>query len=411
MATFMEQIAYAERWVEAGGPGEQAPPDGSGGGILPGKSKLTESPRAHRQALLTSIVEAEILPRLARLRQSMPLARDIEALSAKAGGGGRVLGGDGGAPAVDVGERGPAVAGNGGGPAVDFGDSGPAVAGNGGGPAFAGDAGALAVAVDDGGLAVAVDDGGPARPGNDGGPALAGADGGLARARDAGAPMRTTDEDTRHLVHLLLTEEASGAMAFISVLRQRGITPAAICLGVVTDAARRLGAMWDEDLCDFVQVSISMGRLQQVLRGLSPLFESGFSRRSQVESLLLAPAPGEQHTFGLMMLAEFFRLEGWQVAGGPLTSAADAIAIVRASWVDVAGFSVGSTGRLEALAHSITAVRRASRNPNLYVMVGGPLILSKPDLVLRLGADITASDAASAIRQARRLLAERMAAD
>lgn len=81
------------------------------------------------------------------------------------------------------------------------------------------------------------------------------------------------------------------------------------------------------------------------------------------------------------------------------------------TWVDVAGFSIGSPGRLEELAQCIQAVRRASRNPNLFVMAGGPLFLTRPGLVARTGADAVATDAAGAVRMANGLLGMGAAAD
>ena len=98
------------------------------------------------------------------------------------------------------------------------------------------------------------------------------------------------------------------------------------------------------------------------------------------------------------------------MAGGPGTTSAEAASIVSGTWIDVAGFSIGSMSRLDGLAHCIRSVRRASHNPDLYVMVGGPLFLAQPDLVTRVGADAAATDAASAVRQAGGLLAVRAAA-
>ena len=112
-----------------------------------------------------------------------------------------------------------------------------------------------------------------------------------------------------------------------------------------------------------------------------------------------------------MILAEFFQREGWHVIGGPASTDHDAVEIARGAWVDVAGFSVGSTKRLDKLAHCIRAVRKASRNTNLAVMVGGPLFVRRPDLVARVGADTTATDAPGALRQAKSLLAMRAAAN
>ena len=219
--------------------------------------------------------------------------------------------------------------------------------------------------------------------------------------------LLTTAEDSAELVRLLLEQHMADAIAFVDRLRLRGATPASLYLGIVTDAARILGELWEEDRCDFTQVTIGLGHLQQVMHTLSPHFQVDNVRRPQTETVLLAPAPGEQHTFGLVMLAEFFRREGWNVAGGPATSSDDVAGIVRGAWIDVVGFSIGSLARLEALAQCIRAARRESKNSNIFVMVGGPLFLAKPDLVTQVGADTTAPDAPSAVRQANGLLAIR----
>jgi MerR family transcriptional regulator, light-induced transcriptional regulator len=209
------------------------------------------------------------------------------------------------------------------------------------------------------------------------------------------------DPDTEGFVRVLLTQEAITAVALIEALRKAGAAPAGLYLGIVSQAARSLGDLWQQDRCDFAQVTISMGHLQLVLRALSPYFQMDAVKRTETEKLLLIPAPCEQHTFGLLMLAEFFLREGWHVDGGPMTRSADAIDMVRHTWFDVAGFSIGSAARLDGLTQSIRAVRRASRNPNLRVMVGGPLFLVRPDLVALVGADFAAADAAGAVRQAR----------
>jgi MerR family transcriptional regulator, light-induced transcriptional regulator len=306
MNTYMEQFAETERWIGRGQHGLESPSNPVSD-ENPWAS-ADDLPRARRKALLTSVVEAEILPRLARLRRHTAAT------------------------------------------------------------------GPIASAI-------------------------------------TGTSAMTTDRDSQELVGLVLNREASAAAGFVDSLRRRGATPASLFLGVVTRAAQILGEMWDQDRCDFAQVTISMGRLQQVLRTLSPHFQMESVTRTHAETALLAPGPGEQHTFGLLVLGEFFRREGWHVAGGPATSASDAVLIVRRTWVDVAGFSIGSAARLEGLTQCIRAVRRASRNPNLYVMVGGPLFLTRPGLVARTGADASANDAAAAVRQANGLLGMGAAAD
>ena len=97
--------------------------------------------------------------------------------------------------------------------------------------------------------------------------------------------------------------------------------------------------------------------------------------------------------------------------GGPASGGKGPVDIVRATWVDVAGFSIASTVRVETLASCIRDVRRASVNTDIKVMVGGPLLQTRPNLVQELGADASAFDAAGAVREARGLVSMRTAAD
>ncbi len=221
----------------------------------------------------------------------------------------------------------------------------------------------------------------------------------------------TTEDDTTALVSLLLTQPAGSAIAFVKALQASGATPASLYLGIITQAARRLGELWQDDRCGFADVTIGVGHLQQVVRAVSPAFQVSALAQPHADTVLLMPAPGEQHTFGLIVLSEFFRREGWHVVGGPVSSGHDAARLVRDTWIDVAGFSIGSDHLLNGLTACITRVRKASRNREIHIMVGGPMLLTHPDLVKLTGADAAAVDAPGAVRKARALLAFREAAD
>lgn len=231
------------------------------------------------------------------------------------------------------------------------------------------------------------------------------------REREANTVRVTTLVDTGELVRLLLIPDASAGMAFIEGLLSRGITVEALYTGILPDAARWLGLMWEEDRCDFARVTIAVGRLQQATRLLSPRFRVASVNRADAHSLLLLPVPGEQHTLGLQILAEFFQRAGWRVAGGPKSSGIDAVDLVRRNWFDVIGFSIGSERMFATLAKTIRQVRRASRNRRLGVIVGGPLFQQRPELAALAGADASAEDAPAAIMIARDLMTMRVAAE
>jgi methanogenic corrinoid protein MtbC1 len=213
------------------------------------------------------------------------------------------------------------------------------------------------------------------------------------------------DADTvEEFVTLIRTHEMVVASAYFEAMRARGVSLEILYLHLLAPAARRLGELWSADLCDFTDVTVALGRLQQALRELSPAFRNEQEPREHGRRALLMPAPGEQHTFGLFMVAEFFRRAGWDVWGGPPASGNDLTGIVRAEWFDVVGLSVGCESRLDVLAAGIRAMRRASRNRAIGVMVGGPTFVEHPELVAFVGADATAADARQAALQAESLV-------
>ena len=196
----------------------------------------------------------------------------------------------------------------------------------------------------------------------------------------------------------------------IELLSQGGLTAEQICLLALAPAARRLGDLWDMDRCSFLEVTTGTAMLHGIMNELRLAFRhriiAGVRRRSAV----LVTAPGEQHRFGLSMLAEFFRKDGWQVALPTGNTIAQITAVTAARPVDLVGFSAGSDRHLGGLAACIAALRASSYNPDIIVMVGGPIFLGRPELVESIGADATAADAEDAVLRAQALLKTRRAA-
>lgn len=183
-----------------------------------------------------------------------------------------------------------------------------------------------------------------------------------------------------------------------------------VYLDLLAPAARELGAMWEEDRCDFASVTIALGRLQQLLRVWSPAFGREVPHAANDRRILLAQHPLEQHRFGLAMVAEFFRRSGWEVLGGPGGDGMDERALddaIQHEWFDAVGFSIGSELRLEWLTLRVAQLRRLSRNRGVVVLVGGPLATLNPEALRRIGADAIGHDGARAPEQAEGLLAAR----
>ena len=220
------------------------------------------------------------------------------------------------------------------------------------------------------------------------------------RARPIGA------SDVEEFAKLLLGLEEEPSLEAVAGYRLAGTPIETIYLDLLAPAARYLGLLWTEDLCTFSDVTVALGRLQRVLRQLSPAFGRAVEHPAQGRSVLLLPCPGEQHTFGLVLVGEFFRRDGWSVSGGGWDGDADAGARVGAEWFDAVGFSLGAEVHLRALTEAIRAIRRATRNPQLVVLVGGPLFALNPRFSDDVGADGMTIDGREAPALAERLIAE-----
>lgn len=216
--------------------------------------------------------------------------------------------------------------------------------------------------------------------------------------QDPLAALSTTD--VMDFTRLVLEQGVEALLHHVETVRSRGHSLDAVLLDLFAPTARLLGDMWSDDLCSFTDVTISLSRLQQTMRELA--------RESDADGIgvphgriLLATVPGDQHSFGISMLGGFFQRAGWDVCGaGGLTSRRELVSLAEAEWVDVIALSLSSDLLYDKLARLISALRQASRNPSVFVMVGGPYFLGHPENAVVAGADAVASDAPDALRQA-----------
>ena len=207
-------------------------------------------------------------------------------------------------------------------------------------------------------------------------------------------------EEIAEFGQLVIGSEASLATEFAQRMRQRGLSTDILFESLLAPTARHLGELWEEDLCDFVEVAIGVGRLQTLLGELSQdrMVGADMHRRA-----LLISTQKDQHVFGLDIVASFLRSSGWDtVIEKGLALEANARS-ASSNWFAVAGVTMSRESNFDSVARVIVAVRRASINPAISVMVGGVAFTGRPDLVLRVGADAAANDGAGAALLAQKL--------
>lgn len=177
-----------------------------------------------------------------------------------------------------------------------------------------------------------------------------------------------------------------------------GATVEQILEELLAPAARRLGDMWESDDCDFLGVTSASHRLQTAVRRLSQY--AGVERQGHPRALLAA-VPGETHVLGLAIVRTYLEKCGWCAE---LADGSDVSDAVRRHSYELVAFSVTCDRFVYALAEAITRVRKASRNRNVFILVGGPLVASNPGLAARIGADAGAATPQEAVGVTRSLL-------
>jgi methanogenic corrinoid protein MtbC1 len=224
---------------------------------------------------------------------------------------------------------------------------------------------------------------------------------------DADAATPITPNDIAEFARLLLEQDAEVASQHVENMRSRGIPLPRIYLDLLAPAARHLGELWELDDCSFTEVTIGVTRMHQLLMKFSPCFSPRRAEDGDAgHSALLFCLPGEQHTFGLLMVGEFFRRNGWNVCSGTPANDRELHDLLAGNRFDLVGCSVSSDRHLDELSSRIRTIREHSLNTDVKIMVGGRAFHDQPSLAQSLGADLVARHGDEAVRIAESVLGD-----
>jgi len=203
------------------------------------------------------------------------------------------------------------------------------------------------------------------------------------------------------LADIVLGPDLEAAAAYVTTLRDRGLSMETLYVELLEPTARRLGAMWEEDECDFIDVTLGVARLQKLLAIFNDTHH--VAELDTRRTVLMASAPGNQHSLGIAIVERFLRGAGWQVQTELSGSAARIVKATRENWFAVIGLTAASDGQIDALKATIADIRNGSANPSIGIMVGGPIFKADPAVADDVGADATAADAPTAVLTAQKL--------
>lgn len=202
------------------------------------------------------------------------------------------------------------------------------------------------------------------------------------------------------LAPLSLEVEADALLAHIESILARGVSVDTVMVDLLAPTARLLGEFWEEDRCDFVDVTMALWRLQEVVHEIAARSVADRILAVGGHRALFASMPGDQHNFGTVVVDELFRRDGWATDRMSGARTPDLVRRVGEEWFDLVGLTVSLDAHIGPLSSVIAALRNVSRNPRVCIMVGGRVFSADPGLAAQVGADGTAGDARRALQVA-----------
>jgi methanogenic corrinoid protein MtbC1 len=225
------------------------------------------------------------------------------------------------------------------------------------------------------------------------------------RAKAAAGPARSVlgDPCVAAMAYALCDDDDGAAAGLVHDLLAAGLSVQELCLDHLAPAARRLGDMWDRDRLPFTEVAVASARIQAILRRL-PAGRTAL-RGGSSKGAIFAAVPGEQHTLGVMMAADLFRREGWDV--GLLVGLTHDQLVARISRDDrpVIGLSCSSTQSYAALRRLVAALART--RPDADLLLSGQIVQDAARIKDLPGPVTIVTDLDAAKLQMARIAAER----
>lgn len=211
-------------------------------------------------------------------------------------------------------------------------------------------------------------------------------------------------EDAMRFATMPLQLEAASLLEEVNGFIADGVSVETVCLDLLAPSARKLGEMWESDECDFLDVTMGLWRLQEVMREIAARSPNERAYLNSPRSALFSPMPGDNHNFGALMIEEVFARAGWQSEALVKPERRELLDRLSRQPFDLVGLTLTRDCPTAALANLIKAMRKVSANPDIIVFVGGRMVNENPMLVRDVGADGTGADALAALEMADNLV-------
>ncbi|HET6762694.1 MAG TPA: cobalamin-dependent protein [Longimicrobiaceae bacterium] len=202
----------------------------------------------------------------------------------------------------------------------------------------------------------------------------------------------------------LLTGRRGEAMKVVDAAREAGMDLRALYLEVFQPALREVGRLWQENRITVADEHLATAITQAAM---TRLYTELFTAPAVPPRLLIAACTdAERHEVGLRMVCDLLEMEGWDTLFlGANVPTEDLVSMIVERNPDVVALSAAIAPHLPQVRETIRAIRDATGANAPLVAVGGRPFVADPGLAERLGADLTALDAAEAVAMLQRRFA------
>lgn len=209
----------------------------------------------------------------------------------------------------------------------------------------------------------------------------------------------TTREACEAYREAVLDGDRRRAFGVVDAARAAGLSLRTLYLDVFQPTLEEVGRLWEENRITVADEHLATAITQAAM---SRLYDDLFAEARPASRLLVAAcADSERHEVGLRMLCDLLEMEGWDtIFLGASVPLADLVALIEQRRPHVVALSASLEPHLPRLSETIRAIREGIADPPL-IAVGGRPFVADPELAERVGADVTARDAAEAVSRFR----------
>ena len=186
------------------------------------------------------------------------------------------------------------------------------------------------------------------------------------------------------------------AMTVVDDAREAGMGLRDLYVEVFQPALREVGRLWQENRITVADEHLATAITQAAM---SRLYGELFAPHPGPPRLLIAACTdSERHEVGLRMVCDLLEMEGWDTRFlGATVPTERLVKMILEEKPDVVALSAALAHHLPHLAETIRAIRAATGAAGPVIAVGGRPFLGDSGLAARVGADLTATDAAQAV--------------